>query len=58
LFYATIGFYYISILPKYQEAALMTFTKITNNYNIIKKILPFAELCGKMFFNKQKCKHN
>ncbi len=36
----------------------MTFTKITNNYNIIKKILSFAELCGKMFFDKQKCKHN
>lgn len=36
----------------------MTFTKITNNYNIIKKILPFSELCGKMFFDKQKCKHN
>lgn len=36
----------------------MTFTKITNNYNIIKKILPFSERCGKMFFDKQKCKHN
>jgi hypothetical protein len=57
LFYAIIDFYYISILPKYQEFALTAFTKITNNYNNIKNLLPFYHRCGKIGFDKQKCKH-